>query len=155
MFWYRKVYWREGDKLARAAGFDAGFAFNLNLETIRKNGQSGAIMKAINTWETARMAGAFSPEQKLRMENIKNEYHLEPDEEGAWKLYPYQVTRYAHGQKVRQPGEPLFTTFEFNNPYESQPMLFLMTLHPGDNGNASTAEMISLEVNNIIKLKYR
>ena len=139
--------------LARAAGFDAGFAFNVNFESVEKNGQSEAILNAINTWETARMAGAFSPEQKLRMEDINNEYHLEPAKTGDWKLYPYQVMRYVHEQKVRQPGEPLFTTFEFKNPYDDQPMMFIMNLLPGENGNDSAVEKIFLEVNNYNKIE--
>lgn len=139
--------------LARAAGFDAGFAFNVNFESVEKNGQSEAILNAINTWETARMAGAFSPEQKLRMEDINNEFHLEPAKTGEWKLYPYQVMRYVHEQKVRQPGEPLFTTFEFKNPYDDQPMMFIMNLLPGENGNDSAVEKIFLEVNNYNKIE--
>jgi len=49
--------------LARAAGFDAGFAFNLSMRNVERNGASNAIFEAIRTWETARMAGAFTPEQ--------------------------------------------------------------------------------------------
>jgi hypothetical protein len=139
--------------LARAAGFDAGFAFNLSFENVEKNGQSDAIFKAINTWETARMAGAFTPEQKLRMEDINNEYHLESAGPGKWTLYPYQVKRYVHEQKVKQPGEPLFSTFEFDNPYEGQPMMFILNLIPGENNSSSSVEKILLEVNDFSKIE--
>lgn len=139
--------------LARAAGFDAGFAFNLSFENVEKNGQSEAIFKAMNTWETARMAGAFTPEQKLRMEDINNEYHLEPAGSGEWILYPYQVKRYVHEQKVRQPGEPLFSTFEFENPYDDQPMMFILNLIPGENNTGSSVEKILFEVNDYNKIE--
>ena len=73
--------------LARAAGFDAGFAFNLSFDAVQKNGQSEAIFNAIKTWETARMAGAFSSDQKKRMEDINKEFHLEEAGESHWNLY--------------------------------------------------------------------
>ena len=139
--------------LARAAGFDAGFAFNLSFQNVERNGQSEAIFRAINTWETARMAGAFTPEQKLRMEDINNEYHLESAGPGEWILYPYLIKRYVHEQKVRQPGEPVFSTFEFENPYEDQPMRFILTLLPNDKTGGSSVEMISFEVNNKNKIE--
>lgn len=139
--------------LARAAGFDAGFAFNLSYRNIEKNGQSEAIFKAMNTWETARMAGAFTSEQKLRMEDINNEYHLESDGPGKWVLYPYQVKRYVHEQKIRQPGEPVFSTFEFDNPYAGQPISFILTLLPVDKTDGSAVERISFEINNHNKIE--
>lgn len=139
--------------LARAAGFDAGFAMNVDIDAVDKNGQSDAIFKAIREWETARMSGAFSPEQKLRMEDINNEFHLEPVEgEGAWELYPYKVERYVHKQKVRQPGEPLISSFKFHNPYHQQPMMFILHLLPGEGNEGSSVEWISVEVNNYHKI---
>jgi hypothetical protein len=141
--------------LARAAGFEAGFALNLDLESAEKNGQSQRIFAAINRWETARMAGAFSPEQKLRMEDINNEFHLETAGKGEWKLYPYQVARYVHEQKARQPGEPVSSTFEFKNPYHDQPMMFIMTLLPGEGGSSSAVEKIFVEVNNYHKIEIQ
>jgi hypothetical protein len=139
--------------LARAGGFDAGFAFNVNFESVKTNGQSEAILHAINIWETARMAGAFSPEQKLRMQNINNEFHLEPVKTGEWILYPYEVMRYVYERKIRQPGEPLFTAFSFNNPYDDQPMMFIMNLIQGESGNDSAVEKIIIEVNNYNKIE--
>ncbi len=139
--------------LARAAGFDAGFAFNVSFEAVEKNGQSDAIFSAIKNWETARMAGAFSPEQKQRMQDIKSEFHLEPVADGEWKFFPYQLQRYVHEQKVRQPGEPLYSTFDFHNPYHEQPMMFILNLLPGENSNGSSVDKISVEVNNYNKIE--
>lgn len=139
--------------LARAAGFEAGFALNLDLETAEKNGKSDEIFSLIKMWETARLAGAFSPGQKLRMEDVNNEFHLETAGTGEWKLYPYQVARYVHEQKIRQPGEPLSSTFEFKNPYDDQPMMFIMTLIPGEGSNGSAVEKVLIEVNNYHKIE--
>lgn len=139
--------------LARAAGFDAGFAFNLSFENVEKNGQSEAIFKAMNTWESARMAGAFTSEQKLKMEDINNEYHLESAGTGEWRLYPYQIKRFVHEQKVRQPGEPLYSTFEFDNTFSDQPMMFILNLVPGENNNSSSIGKILIEVNDYNKIE--
>jgi len=134
--------------LARAAGFDAGFAFNLNLNNVKQNGASESIFKAIKTWETARMAGAFTPEMKLRMEDINNEFHLEASGDGKWNLYPYKIERFVHGQKIRQPGEPLHSVFEFDNPHEKQPVMFIITLIAGETNPGVLVKTISLEVDN-------
>ncbi len=136
--------------LARAAGFDAGFAFNVNFSNVEKNGQSEEIFEAIRIWESARMSGAFTSEQKLRMEDIENEYHLEEVSKEAWLLHPYEVERYVHAQKIRQPGEPIHTVVDFNNPYSGQPMQFVIKLQMDENNKNSDAkaEKISIEVNN-------
>lgn len=133
--------------LARAAGFDAGFAFNVNLNNVEQNKASEAIFKAINTWETARMAGAFTKEQKLRMEDIKNEFHLEKVGENKWDLYQYKIDRFVHEQKIRQPGEPLYSVFEFENPYEEQSLMFLITFSPDKDESQTTLERITIEIN--------
>jgi len=133
--------------LARAAGFNAGFSFCVSFDAVRKNGSSDAIFDAIRQWEMARMAGVFSPEQKKLMQDINNEFHLEPGKPGEWILYPFKVQRYVHEQKIRQPGEPLSSTFEFENPYDAQPAKFTLALLPGEDRSVSSVEKISMEVN--------
>lgn len=133
--------------LARAAGFNAGFAFNVNFDAVEKNGQSDAIFEAIKIWENARMAGAFSPDQKKRMENIENEFHLEEAGENRWNLYPLKVEQFIHKQKIRQPGEPLHTLFEFENPYKEQPLVFKAILLPEENSPGSEVSKVIFEIN--------
>lgn len=133
--------------LARAAGFDAGFAFNLSFDAVQKNGQSEAIFNAIKTWETARMAGAFSPDQKKRMEDISKEFHLEQSDPKTWNLYPLNVEQFVFEQKVRQPGEPLHSIFEFNNPYREQSLVFSAILLPEQNAPGAIVTKFILEIN--------
>lgn len=140
--------------LARAAGFDAGFAFNLSLETIEKNGLGDQILKTIKTWESARMADAFTEEQKRRMEDINNEFHLQQKENGDLLLYPYYIRRYVHEQKMRQPGEPLFSTYGFENPYNSQDIMFIIKLLPINNTMGSDVSKINIEVNNTQTIEF-
>lgn len=133
--------------LARAAGFDAGFAFNLSLRNVEANGQSDRIFDAIRKWETARMAGAFTAEQKKRMQDIRNEFHLEQTGESKWDLYPYHIERFEHEQKTRQPGEPLHSIFDFENPYDDQPLKFIIIL-TGEQEAVSPVGDITIEINN-------
>ena len=114
--------------LARAAGFDAGFALVTDPKTVRENGLGEKILSIINEWETARMSEVFSPEQKKEFEEIRNEYHLEKVEEGKWKFYPIENQIYTHDKKEKQPGEPVFSTFIYENPYDKQNMQFIITV---------------------------
>jgi hypothetical protein len=111
--------------LARAAGFDAGFALNTSLRVIRVNGLSGAILDAIKQWETARMSGAFTEAQKRRLQDINREFHLEALGECSWRLYPVYSAKYTLAQQV-QPGQPVQATWEFDNPYVAQTLQFIL-----------------------------
>jgi hypothetical protein len=117
--------------LARSAAFNAGYAFVTDYETIDKNGFSEEILKLLGEWEKARMSGAFSEEQKKRMEDLKNEFHLEAKKEGQWNLYQVYSYKFDHGKKSVQPGEPEFLTFEVENPSEGQSMHFILTTFDG------------------------
>jgi hypothetical protein len=87
--------------LARAAGFDAGFALAASLEstaqlaadpaaleTVRQFGATPAILEAVRQWETARLAGAFPNKLKEGLRDNTREFHLEPVGPGRWNLYP-------------------------------------------------------------------
>jgi len=113
--------------LARSAAFNAGYAFVAHLAPLKKNGFTDEILSAIGEWEKARMADVFSKEQRLRMENINNEFHLEPLNEKAWNLYQVHSFKFRHEKKVRQPGEPLYSTFEFENTTGDNSLEFILT----------------------------
>ena len=87
--------------LARAAGFDAGFALAAGLastaqlaadpaalDTARQYGATPAILEAIRQWETARLAGAFPDDLKAALRDNTREFHLESAGPGRWDLYP-------------------------------------------------------------------
>lgn len=76
---------------ARAAGFDAGFAITTDLESLRGNGQAGAILDAARQWEEARLTGAFTADQRQRLRDPKTEWHLEAEGEGRWRLLPVDL----------------------------------------------------------------
>lgn len=92
--------------LARAAGFDAGFALATSLastaqldadpasaETARRFGSVPAILEAIRQWETARRAGAFPEKVKALLRDNAREFHLEPTGPGRWDLHPLENGR--------------------------------------------------------------
>ncbi len=121
--------------LARSAAFNAGYGFVTNYEALEKNGDTESILALIGSWEKARMAGVFSAAQKQRMENINNEFHLESTGDKTWDLYQIYSYKFKHAQRTRQPGEPLYSTFTFENPAAKQPLQFILTALDGGISN--------------------
>lgn len=118
--------------LARSAAFDAGYAFVTSYESLEGNGNTDRILEAIGLWEEARMAGAFSDEQKVRMEDIRNEFSLKADGREGWFLTQVFPFTFRHKQADRQPGEPAGTNFSFSNPAEKQLINFILTAEGSD-----------------------
>jgi hypothetical protein len=110
--------------LARSASFDAGYALVTSLESVKTNGFSEKILYAIREWERARMAGAFPPEVKTQMQNIKNEYHLEMDGPNNWNLFPYTIWRAEYLPGVN----PVIISINNENP--DQPVQFIISSGP-------------------------
>jgi hypothetical protein len=128
--------------LARAAGFDAGFAFITNFEVLEKNGTSDKILEKISEWEKLRLADRFTDEQKDLMKNIKNEFSLINTGKNEWELIRIYSNIFKHNRKVRQPGEPLYSTFNFDNKGKEQAINFIITATDTDISN------IIMELNN-------
>lgn len=127
--------------LARAAGFDAGFALVTSLEVINSNGLGDKILPTIKAWESLRMNGAFSEGQKKQMRNINLEFHLEKTGENTWMLYPvYTSLKNVDERKTLQPGEPTYSTFSFTNPYKEQNLSFTLKL-TGEDKQVEVSDM--------------
>jgi len=145
--------------LARAAGFDAGFALNTSLRVVRDNGLSETILRTIKTWETARMSGAFSESQKQRLQDISQEFHLEASGSDSWELYPVYSAKHTLAQAM-QPGQPVEATWELDNPHGAQTLQFILRVS-GDapisdltldiDGAGETLVPITLEPGQILK----
>ncbi|MCL6267101.1 hypothetical protein [Flagellimonas myxillae] len=131
--------------LARSAGFDAGYALVTSAELISKNGFGDQILEKIKQWEKARMSKVFSKDQKKRMEDIGNEFTLESSSEDSWDLIPYEVYRFEHKFKVRQPGEPIWSSFDLNNTNTKQPLQFILS------AKGNTVNHITVEINGFKK----
>lgn len=133
--------------LARSAAFNAGYAFVSGDRPFKTNGQTDDILRYIGEWEKARMDGVFSEEQKERMKDINNEFHLETISDNQWNLYQIHSFKFKHEDKVRQPGEPLSSTFKFENPEESAVMNFILTAQD------ATISALKIEMNNCCEIK--
>ncbi len=120
--------------LARAAGYNAGFAMVLRVRDAQKNPIRDELLDAIREWETARRMGAFSNAQRERLKNPKNEFHLEKVGDQEWRLYPYYTSQpFTHTKRDLQPGEPTHSTWSFESQHESQPLQFTLEVR-GQNG---------------------
>lgn len=133
--------------LARSAAFDAGYALVTSVDLVSKNGFGDEILEKIKQWEKARLGGAFTDGQKKRMENIKDEFSLITVSENSWDLTPYSVHRFEHELKIRQPGEPVWSVFDYENEFSSQPMQFILTT------KNTTVSGISIEIDDFKKIE--
>ena len=132
--------------LARSAAFNAGYGFVTNYETLEQNGNTDRILSLLGEWEKARMAQAFSEEQKQRMEDIKNEFQLQATSENEWQLNQVYSYKFKHEKKVKQPGEPTYSTFNFENPVSEQHINFILTAVDSD------INRIKMEIDNYKEL---
>jgi len=132
--------------LARAAGFDAGFAFVVNPRTLQINGRSEKILDLVKTWETARMKGAFTEDQKTRLQDIHNEFHLEPADGQSWDLYPVHASlNNKYLNKSRQPGEPTVSSYDYTNPYKEQILAYTIKMINTDQDDSISNMYIELD----------
>jgi hypothetical protein len=120
--------------LARAAGFDAGFALASSLastaqltadpssaDAAKQFGATPAILTAIREWETARLTGTFPPEVKALLRDNSREFHLEAAGDHRWRLYEVQPSRFTHDA-----GQPTPSEFQFSNTSTPQPLQWVL-----------------------------
>jgi len=121
-------------------------------KSIRANPISGQLLDAIREWETARLSGAFSVDQRERLKNPKNEFHLERTGESEWNLYQYRVEgKFTYIQKERQPGEPLYDTWNFELVSFDQPLQFKLDV----NGTAGSVRNIKILLDNYYEIQIQ
>jgi hypothetical protein len=121
--------------LARSAGFDAGYALVTSLAAVNLNGFSEKILTAIREWERARLGGVFPADVKKKMQNIKNEFHLEMEGPNNWNLYPYTIWRAEY-----KPDSGLMP-IEINNENPDQPVQLILS-----SGPENSATLIRLNI---------
>jgi len=113
--------------LARSAGFDAGFAFVTGFKEVAENGNSKTVLSKIADWEKLRLGGAFSKEQKQLMQNTEKEFSIRKKEKNQWDFYQMYSGKFIHDKKIRQPGEPVFSTFKVDNIGDQQALQFIIS----------------------------
>jgi hypothetical protein len=134
--------------LARGAGFNAGFGLSTSIATIKKHGRKDEILAKIKLWETARLQGLFTEAQHQQMQDTKNEFHLQINASGVYQLLPVYNAYFVHEQTIRQPGEPVYSSYQFNNPATTQPLAFIINLSPKKDSDPDVAfENPSISIN--------
>lgn len=118
--------------LTRSAAYDAGYAFVVGEGIIEQNGNSEKILALIGEWERARIGGAFSDEQKEIMKDLESEFSLTSQGENEWSLRRVYSGKFKHEKKVMQPGEPLYSTFDFRHTGEDQSINFILSAVEAD-----------------------
>jgi len=138
---------------ARSAAFNAGYLLRVD-DNIGKNGYKDQLFGAIREWQKARRLKAFTEEQKERMKNPGNEFHLEKTGDESWNLYPVKLSRgFEHKFRDVQTGEPVSTKFTVENPFDEQPVQFYITIVGSDNNNGTLVSGIELRINNYQTIK--
>ena len=115
-------------ELAKAsAGHGSRFALATSLPSVCKNKQTDQLLDTIREWERLRMAGSFSAEQRERLRDSTNEFHLEKIDKHAYQLYPYQKSPLlTYEETMRQPGEPTASAWEYTSARKKQPLQFTL-----------------------------
>lgn len=120
--------------LARASGFDAGFALAASLASTaqlaadatsadapRQFGAIPAILEAIKQWESARLAGAFPAAVKAALRDNGREFQLQPTGPGRWNLLEVHSERFTHDA-----GTNGATAFQLQNPNAKQSLQWIV-----------------------------
>jgi hypothetical protein len=135
--------------MARAAGYNAGFALVARYKSLQTNPNTTQLLALVKNWQEAYRSKIFSPDQITRLKNPENDFHLEKDNQG-WKLYPFKKFKFEHERKNLQPGEPTFSQWEFTNEDAEQPLNFTLTLM-GKEGSISNPW---IEIDGYLKLEF-
>jgi len=113
--------------MARAAGYQAGFALVARYESLKKNPETPRLLSLIKLWQEASREKIFSAEQLEHLKNPDHDFHLEKENE-VWKLFPFLKFKFEHSRKLLQPGQPTYSEWTFSNQEQEQPLAFVLTV---------------------------
>jgi hypothetical protein len=122
-FWYRagttleEMEWM----LARAAGWNAGYALVVHPGDIEKNPNTEAVIQAIRTWEEAKNEKLFSESQKAMLKAGEYDFSLYKIGPHSFHLQHYRKLKFEHENLVLQPGQPHYSEWEFEVSADDQP----------------------------------
>jgi hypothetical protein len=134
-FWYQagttleEMEWM----LARAAGWNAGYALVVNPEAIARNPDTGEVIEAIRIWEEAKQRRIFNASQKQLLKAGEFDFSLYKTGENEFQLQHYKKLKFEHANLVLQPGQPHYSEWEFSSHSEDQELYFRL-LASGEEG---------------------
>lgn len=79
--------------LSKAACFDAGYGLLVDPKAMKSHGLLNEMLTKTRQWNELIVDGAFSPSQKERLRDPYLNWHLEPQEDGHYVLYPINISR--------------------------------------------------------------
>lgn len=133
--------------LAKSAGYAAGYALVAETQSVAQNANTDQIFQQVGDWEKLRLSNVFNEAQKAAMRDNDREFTLHRIDAQTWNWQEVHTEIFTHAKKVRQPGEPLHSTFEFHNPTEAQTLQFVLT------AQKAAVDKISLEINGYKKIQ--
>jgi hypothetical protein len=128
-FWYQagttleEMEWM----LARAAGWNAGYALVVHPGAIAKNPYTEEVIGAIRIWEEAKQKKLFSETQKTLLKAGEYDFSLYKDRENKFHLQHYRKLKFDHKNLVLQPGQPHYSEWDFDVSSEDQPLNFRLS----------------------------
>lgn len=125
-----------------AAGYNAGYALVVSYKTYTTNPDMDRIIETIVRWEEAKKLNIFSETQRQLFKDTLNDFHLEKMADHQWMLHYYDKSYFMHTSTEKQPGEPAYSTWEFENSGAEQPIHLQLQM----NGEGASAENIRIEL---------
>jgi hypothetical protein len=122
--------------LARAAGWNAGYALVVNPIAIEKNPYTAEVVEAIRTWEEARHRKIFNASQIELLKAGEFDFSLYKISEDAFQLQHYIKESFEHENLVLQPGQPHYSQWDFMVSSGEQDLYFQLKAS-GENGEIS------------------
>lgn len=117
--------------LARAAGFNAGYALVLRKEALG-NPQMEEIIHRINTWTSAQRSHLFDAAQQQWLRNPNNDARL-LERDGKQYLQRFNKYVFEYEARVLQPGQPTAQSWDYENKQVKQtPQVVIQAI--GDEG---------------------
>jgi hypothetical protein len=132
--------------LARAAGFNAGYALVVREDALANPNMTG-IINLINLWTEAQRQGLFNRQQKQWLKDPANEAHILKDE-GKWYMQRFSKFEFVYEAKTLQPGQPTSSVWKFENKQVVQSPQLVITA----NGDKGTIKNPVIEIDNAFRL---
>lgn len=111
--------------LSKAAGYGAGFAFNMGKDALRTHGKTKEYLSLISAWEKMRMYGDIPESLKEQLRDPKTEWDIE-EVPGGFHVYRMNIAAFECSPEGAQPGMPSGGDWMTFNPYPAQKMVFRM-----------------------------
>jgi hypothetical protein len=82
------------------------------------------------------------------MRSLQNEFHLEAEENNDYLLTPVYNAYFHHTQQLKQPGEPVYSSFEYTNPAGEQTVNFILSMSPTKDADPEVSfDQVSIAIN--------